>query len=516
MMLLYDGSLQLVLLLTLSTVSAFTIPSSHGVLYFNTKETFLSTSAVTSPFGLDDGVIISSPLIVSHAVAEASNSVPILPVLGSLVIMLTIISLLFFWEKSVKWIRETVPPALLPVVESILAEIGGLGFIGLILQTVGGAMPLEGISIELFGEGDILIETFEFLHTVFFQVGVGFFAAAGAMVAVGIQKLGEIENIEELQVDSSGACTVTPTKLADYLPILSDPDALPTENLWKEIIMPTNERAGKTLLMRNRLMEQHDLPNTFRIEKYVQGVFAENLLEFVELSPLTWIYLIPALALANSVDLSHEVINASSPNAAESVGFFFSTPWAIWPSVFSVALSLVWGLWNCWKLTKIKYMLLPRLGTTPETGATTILPPPVDIDHLRGIFVSSPAWVQPIEAIWAEPAKTNYEQLFGTAGAAGPELYRNSVQLQTWLCITQIVFFGTQIVPRDLSAILSGTTEVGDPSHLTAEAITYGSFVFLSLIQLVLVSPRSFWNLCLVSCVEDEVSEELLEKSVSY
>ena len=123
-------------------------------------------------------------------------------------------------------------------------------------------------------------------------------------------------------------------------------------------------------------------------------------------------------------------------------------------------------------------MLLPRLGTQPETGATMILPPPVDIDHVRDGFVSSPSWVQPIEALWAEPAKTNYGQLFGTAGAAGPALYQNSVQLQTWLCITNIVFFGTQIVPRDLSALLSGT-DVGDPVHLTAEFVTYGSFVLL-------------------------------------
>lgn len=493
------------LLLLLPVASAFVVPS-HEVV--SLKESL--PAAV--PFAFDDG---ASSTLVSHA-AEASttSSVPFLPVFGSSVIMLTIVCLLFLWEKSVEWIRETVPPALLPVVESILAEIGGLGFIGLILQTLGGAMPLEDVSVELFGEGDVLIETFEYLHTAFFQVGVGFFIAAGAMVAVGIQKLGEIQTIEELQVDAtSGACTVTPDKLAEYLPVITDPNALPTENLWKEVNTGKEERAGKVLLMRSRLLQHHDLPNTFRIEKYVQGAFAENLLELVELSPLTWIYLIPALALANSVDLSHEVINAASPNAAESAGFFFSTPWAIWPSVFTVVLSFVWGLWNCWKLTQIKYMLLPRLGTEPETGATTILAPPVDIDSVRESFVSSPSWVQPIEALWAEPAQTNYNKLFGTAGAAGPELYRNSVQLQTWLCITHIVFFGTQIVPRDLSALLSGT-EVGDPSHLTAEMVAYGSFVLLSLLQLIFLSPRSFWNLCLVSSIEDEVSQELLAKSI--
>lgn len=44
--------------------------------------------------------------------------------------MLTIAGLLYLWEESVEWLREEIPEALLPVVESILAEIGGFGFIG--------------------------------------------------------------------------------------------------------------------------------------------------------------------------------------------------------------------------------------------------------------------------------------------------------------------------------------------------------------------------------------------------
>lgn len=465
----------------------------------------------TADFG--DANVASVSSLVCHSATAASDTVPFLPVLGSSLIMLTIVALLFSWEKSIEWIRETVPLALLPVVESILAEIGGLGFIGLILQTVGGAINLEELSIQFFGEGDVLLEVFEFLHNAFFQVGVGFFIAAGAMVAVGLKKLAEIETIQGLLLNDRGECTVTPDILTEYLPIINDVNEPPDESLWNEISMSTEERAGKVLLMRYRIMEQHDLPNTFLIERYVQGAFAENLLEIVEFSPLTWIYLIPALALANSVDLSHEVINAASPNAAESVGYFFSTPWAIGPSLFTVVLSFVWGTWNCRKLTDIKYMLLPRLGRDPDTGKTEILPPPIDVDSLREGFVSSPPWVQPIEAFWSKPATTNYERLFGTAGAAGLDLYRNSIQLQSWLCITNIVFFGTQIVPRDVSALLTGA-EVGDPTYLTAETVTYGSFVLLSLIQLIFITSRSFWNLCLVSCAEDGASEELLAKSI--
>uniref|UniRef100_A0A7S3PAG3 Uncharacterized protein n=1 Tax=Amphora coffeiformis TaxID=265554 RepID=A0A7S3PAG3_9STRA len=382
--------------------------------------------------------------------------------------MFVIVGLLYAWEGFVGWARQAVGKSLQPVVESILAEMGGLGFIGLLLQTFAPANRefLEHLSVQLFGEEEILMETFEFLHTAFFQVGVGFFVAAGAMVALGIQKLYEIETIEELQVDlTTGACTVTPETLARYLPYAPQEQQERTQqNLWNEIAMSTEERV-----------------------------------ELVELSPLTWIYLIPVLALANSIDLSHDVINANSPNAFESSGFFFSTPWAILPSVFTVLSSSVWGIWNCWKMTEIKYMLLPRLGRTSSTGEVDVLAAPIDVKGLRENFNSSPSWVQPLEALWAKPAVTDYDRLFGMAGAAGLDLYRNSIKIQSWLCITNIVFFGTQIVPRDLGAILSGA-QVGAPEYLTIELLTYGSFVVLSLLQLLFVSPRAFWNYCLVAC----------------
>ena len=468
------------------------------------------------------GTILATTTTTS-ALAHAQHDtgfvggVPILPVLGSSGIMLTIVALLYGWEKSVEWARETVPRELRPVVESILGEIGGLGFVGLVLQmALQGTNKefLEQVSVAVFGEGEILVETFEYLHTAFFQVGVGFFLAAGIMVAVGLKKLEEIDQFEDLQVDSeTGVCSVTAEKLTKYVPVTSTTEAFDKPPmvldgplaLWREIFMPADERAGKTLLLRSRLTERFDLPDTFRVEQCIRKSFAQNLLEMVELSPLTWIYLIPALALANSIDLQHEVINAASPNAADSAGFFVSTPWAIIPSCLSVGISLLWGLWNCWKMTLIKYMVLPRVGKDPESGKAQFLPPPLDNPQALQWFQpqTSPDWVQPIEAVWAEPARTPFEACFGTAGAAGLELYRYSIKFQTWLCITHVVFFGTQIIPRDLNAIWTGAP-VGNPEYLVPELITHGVFVALSLTMLIFVTSRSFWNLCLIQCLGDE------------
>ncbi|KAG7344177.1 hypothetical protein IV203_022185 [Nitzschia inconspicua] len=442
---------------------------------------------------------------------------PLLPALGSSLIMLTIVGLLYMWEESVEWMRESVPKTIKPVVDSILAEIGGLGFIGLILQSVlgNGAVKegLEGLSMAFFQEKDTLVENFEFLHTAFFQVGIGFFIAAGAMTVEGIKKLNEIKTVEGLEVDAAtGACLVTPTVLCKYIPVKeTNQNAIPGGNiLWDELFMKKEERAGRVLLIRIQLMKLFPhLQETFRVETVVQASFAQNLYKVVELSPLTWIYLIPALSLANALDLSHDVINSASPNAADSVGYFFSTRSVFGPSLLSVTLSVVWGVWNCWKLTKIKYMIMPRLGKNAISGETEVLPPLMDSKSSRQAFHSSPAWVRPIERIWSKPAITPLDELFGEAGRSGMKMYQTSIKYQTWLCLTHIVFFGTQIIPRDIVAIWTGAT-VGDPDHLIPELVAYSIFVLASLFQLSVVSPRAFWNFCLIQSLEEESSKKLL------
>ena len=67
---------------------------------------------------------------------EAMAHNPLLPVLGtSGIIFFVIVGLLHAWEVSVQWASQAVGKSLQPVVEPILAEMGALGFIGLILHT---------------------------------------------------------------------------------------------------------------------------------------------------------------------------------------------------------------------------------------------------------------------------------------------------------------------------------------------------------------------------------------------
>ena len=120
--------------------------------------------------------------------------------------MTSIVALLTFWEEAIENIRHNTPKPIMPVIDSMLAEVGGLGFIGLFLSTVVTGGPLgqvvEGISEEFLGEGELLLETFEFLHTFFFEVGILFFAIAGIVVGAVLQEVQKLQEISELTLDA--------------------------------------------------------------------------------------------------------------------------------------------------------------------------------------------------------------------------------------------------------------------------------------------------------------------------
>jgi hypothetical protein len=68
-------------------------------------------------------------------IAEALANTPLdgllhEPVLWSMGVMLSIVALLQAWEEAIHRTRHALPEALMPVVDSMLAEVGGIGFVG--------------------------------------------------------------------------------------------------------------------------------------------------------------------------------------------------------------------------------------------------------------------------------------------------------------------------------------------------------------------------------------------------
>ncbi|CAJ1951754.1 unnamed protein product [Cylindrotheca closterium] len=472
------------------------------------------------------------------------------PTFWSFNVMLVIVFLLYSWESFVEYAKEECPPAIVPVIEKILGEMGGLGFIGLLLsallnQAAFGEV-VGNISERFLGEPSTLLESFEFLHEVFFQAAIAFFATSAFIIVRVLMSFKAILELSSEQSENFGgsdaasqelSCTVArilnaPTlEKATLIRNCDEQEGLECEvdledgfvrklavqqvnPLWRELTLTPRARASEILVLRERLKKEFNLDEDFEIRKYLEQGFATCNLDLVEISPLSWVPLIPLIALANSVDLSHDVVNPAAGNSVETSGFFLSTPLFFFPKLLIELLNIGWFAINFVKMTSIKNMLLPTVVRVEgEEGRGRLLPPAVEFDDQRKAFQanSSPFWISWIEKIYATPATNRLEELFGIAGGSGLSFYLNSIKFQTWLVVASLVVFTSNILPRDVYALTHlDSVQVGSPENLVPEVLVFGLFALINVTQIFVV-PITVLNFCLISCVESFVDTEAQE-----
>lgn len=530
------------------------------------------------------------------------------PVTWSVAIMLTIVGLLFVWEGMIETARKRVPAVVGQVIDQVLTEMGSLGFIGLFLDTAVLHQPavrqgLVQLSQRVLGDPELLLETFEFLHQVFFQTAILFFAGAALLIVKVIDTLKTVADLADKAVMEAQGDTTTTTATSageeeeeaqrkrianqeivgidgngriweqmssmDYSEA-SDHDAQDlvailllqeaarqqkpqwihsemngTENVWqREASLTMKQRGAECVIIRERLIREMGLEGSFRIADYLEnGVFAQSLsgggesekrgpeegkgrFDFIEISPAVWIPLIPSVALANALDLSHDVVNAESANAIASSGYFVSTPWVFWPTLLTQIVTLIWGLTNFYKMAAIKQMLLPGLADVSDSEEETIepingsngtkrgnfvlYPPMVEDDILRKNFSdnrATPIFARPFEEKYQTPATNRIEELYGVVGGSGEEFYFNSIKFHLWKCATGWIAF-SQVLPRDLYALSYPSDSIGAPDYLVAEILVFGLFAFMDLFQATTLVPTTVLNYCIITTVADFVSKE--------
>jgi hypothetical protein len=480
------------------------------------------------------------PIAAIEGAAESSsqsiiNTIVHNPTFWSFNVMLVIVGLLYSWEQFVEYAKEETPAPIIPVIEKMLGEMGGLGFIGLVLSALLNQAALGevvgDISEKFLGEKDILLESFEFLHETFFQAAIAFFATSAFIIVRVLWSFQAIFDLtaeeEKMQVSYAVASILdAPTieKAARVGRFLDqdNPDCLvqmqdgfmeecmveQSNPVLRELTLSPEARGAEILVIRERLKQEFNLSDDFEIRTYLENTFASCKLDLVEISPLSWLPLIPAIALANSVDLSHDVMNPLAGNAAEASGYFLSTPFFFLPKLSMDVLCFGWGLHNFWKMACIKSMLIPTVVRLEgEEGAGRLLPPAVSNADRRREFQarSTPFWAKPVEQLYAAPPTNRVEELFGVAGGNGLSLYLNSIKFHTWLVVASLVVFTSQILPRDLYALTHlDTVQVGDPDSLIPEVVVFGLFALVNIAQLA-VQPTTVLNFCLISCVEENV-----------
>ncbi|CAM9557605.1 unnamed protein product, partial [Heterosigma akashiwo] len=399
--------------------------------------------------------------------------------------MLSVVGLLLAWEESLEFLEHKLPKALRSVVEKMAAEMGALGFIGLFLSLfVTHGSPLghliEEASEKYLGEGEMLLETFEFEHSAFFQVGIGFFVVCGVVVGAILSEIQKISEVSELVLDTDGDGEVSLEELADALDVkrvVVDADgsgcfdeeevrdalrATSAQSALDDLFSTQNERLAQALVLKEVFSQRYALDDLL-IESYFEQVYARNLRTLVDLRPTSWLPAIPFLSLFGAVDIRHDAVSAFSPHAFEACGEFLTTPYIFAAATAAQVAIVAWGLFNFWKTSAIKAMFAhpPSRGPASAWEPAVVLPARAEDPALLAAFDSSPGPIAPLERLLSggSPAPRNLnEQLFGAAGGAGPDMYLASIKLQTWCAVAQVVFIASRCSSGMRRALLSGRT----------------------------------------------------------
>ena len=507
------------------------VMASYSHLASHSPESF--TSMITETVNNTPLSEVSSTLsALPPSVALAVDPLMTNPTFWTSSVLLIIVGMLVAWDTIVERAREATPPAIASVIDNILIEMGSLGFIGLVLSAIlnNPVSPLQTVvqhlSQDYLGDEELLLESFHFLHELFFQAAIVYFFGSAWMtqrVIDSIEFASDLaeEHIMDHKKRMTGDDSIDEESLAmeDYQTMLreyQDTRNLESKNVFvRELTMPMTERGTEALVIRERIQQEVlHLPEWFRLDKDLEEAFATQELNLIKIAPSTWLPLIPILALAASVDLSKHVANPGATEAVASSGYYLATPSVFYPLLALQLLKLGWGLFNFWKMATIKDMLIPRLlksNTCSDSGAAStemIAPARGENEFERENFSSTPWFINPIESIGAKPSSNRVQELFGTIGGNGIKFYFESIKLHTWLCVATLVAFAFQIIPRDLFAYFSHAEGVGLPSMLGPELIIQGAYAVMNLVFLFYVSPIAFMNFAIISCAERAVRSE--------
>ncbi|CAJ1966157.1 unnamed protein product [Cylindrotheca closterium] len=442
-------------------------------------------------------------------------------------VLLIIVGMLVTWDTMVERAREAMPPAIATVIDNILMEMGSLGFIGLILSAAlnNPVSPLQTgvahLSEVYLGDGELLLESFHFLHELFFQVAIVYFFGSAFMTQRVINSIEFASDLAEKHAVAHKQCltgddTLDEECLAmeDYQDMLrqyQETRSHESDNVFlRELTISTTERGTEALVIRERIQQEVlHLPEWYRLDKDLEEAFATEELNLIKIAPSTWLPLIPILALAASVDLGNDVANPGSIEAIASSGYFVATPGVFYPLMALQLLKLGWGLLNFWKMATIKDMLIPRLTTNKMVDPATelVTKPAGESATARRFFASTPWFAEPVETVFAKPSTNRVQELFGTVGGNGVNFYFESIKLHTWLCVATLVAFAFQIIPRDLFAFFSNVEGVGIPSQVVPELMVQGTYAVMNIVFLLYVSPIAFMNFAIISCAERAVAQ---------
>lgn len=105
-------------------------------------------------------------------------------------------------ELVIHYVQNSLTGSMLPVINSMLSETAGLGFIGVVVQILalkGEDTWLGALSEQLYEKPEALLEQFEFIHNTFYWVAITYFITNAFIVLHLIRTVNEWERAYRLE-----------------------------------------------------------------------------------------------------------------------------------------------------------------------------------------------------------------------------------------------------------------------------------------------------------------------------
>jgi len=386
----------------------------------------------------------------------------------------SLLGMLKFYEKVVHKTRHSLPRCFLPVVDSILSEMAGLGFIGLILGLISKGGPSSWIarmSEWCFGDSHMILHQIEFLHTYFFWVSVAFFFSCSFILLYVFRTFKHLGDI------------------AQHIPLLEAVGELDAEMVARSKGKIDRQRSTIEFVnFRKRFIKQVQdsgiaVPTNFKFFEYLQECAADHLRELVNINPLGCALLLwlPVVMLGMLVEERKKGLLGGSHLCA---------PWFFVPMLMFNCVLAAWAIWTFWRMRQIRRKLTP-------TGSDLVAEYDADAD------VSTWSSHRNILARWwGRPARNSHEHLFGFAGARGPSFYMD--------CLRLLLFSSISNMGYCLHIMMKALGQKALSMHLAhEEAVVFGMLAAKNIVFLCFV-PVTFMAYNWVTSVEKLKDERRL------
>ena len=456
---------------------------------------------------------------------EENEPPPEVQILAVCLVMIFTLALLWAFELCVEAAREKLPEALHPVIGRMLAELAGVGTIGLLQKLLLAFFgnSVESMSVLCFGEADALVEVFEFLHTRIFEVAVVFFLVASNLLGAYIKQK-HMLTTAIIAADTDHDGKVTPQ---EFVAAFGEDSLNQKEpGVFAQLLSLASGSGGQLAIVdeymfRRRFKLSQKLPKQWGFEatgEYMEAYASYVLEEIVEFSPWTWLPLVPVVALLEQIKIAHGVLGEDVDGKV--VGFMFLSPLSVCTLLIGV-VGMAWGYYNFAVLLAAKQMVKPK-PTTNKSGLMEIDQPAlfeedelgmkrleVHLEEHKGLLAVTKV-IAGVMRMGDEVHDNDTHRLFGPLGSHAPHLFLQLIKLHTWLLVSSVVFT-FQICLR--AAFMLGTRGFfAAPAGTVQEVLLYGFATLNFGFMLFFKAPATTKIYSQVTTVEGFMQKQFVDK----